>query len=46
MSGVYKCLNSRRGEIISEEQVEGTPKNLVKAYLPVSESFGFTNYLR
>jgi len=46
MGGVYQCLNQRRGQVIEEEQISGTPLNLVKAYLPVSESFGFTGALR
>jgi elongation factor 2 len=40
MGGVYNCLNQRRGMVIEEEQVQGTPLNMVKAHLPVSESFG------
>jgi elongation factor 2 len=46
MGGVYQCLNSRRGLIVEEEPLAGTPMNVVKAHLPVSESFGFTEYLR
>jgi len=46
MGGVYNCLNQRRGLIIEEEQVSGTPMSVVKAYLPVAESFGFTELLR
>jgi len=46
MGGVYQCLNQRRGIIIEEEPVQGTPLNQVKAHLPVSESFGFTAHLR
>lgn len=46
MGGVYQTLNTRRGEIIEENQISGTPLNEVKAYLPVSESFGFTGVLR
>ena len=40
MGGVYQCLNQRRGTVIEEEQIQGTPLNMVKAHLPVSESFG------
>ncbi len=40
MSGVYLCLSQRRGEVQEEIPVAGTPLNLVKAFLPVSESFG------
>jgi hypothetical protein len=39
-SGVYAILNKRRGIVIEEEQVQGTPMNLVRAHLPVAESFG------
>lgn len=46
MGGVYSCLNQRRGIVNEEEQVPGTPLNLVRAYLPVAESFGFTGALR
>lgn len=46
MGGVYQCLNQRRGTIVEEYNLEGTPMNVVKAYLPVSESFGFTEHLR
>jgi len=46
MGGIYSCLNRRRGHVISEEQKVGTPLYVVKAYLPVMESFGFTADLR
>jgi elongation factor 2 len=46
MGGVYQCLNQRRGIIIEEESVQGTPLNQVKSHLPVAESFGFTAHLR
>jgi len=39
-------LNAKRGEILEEEQVSGTPMSVIKAYLPVAESFGFTGDLR
>jgi elongation factor 2 len=44
--GVYQCLNQRRGTIIDEEVVTGSPLALIRAYLPVSESFGFAEFLR
>merc|ERR1712125_284575 len=40
MSGVYSCMNLRRGVVFEETQQEGTPIMNVKAYLPVAESFG------
>merc|ERR1739845_216227 len=46
MSGVYSCMNIRRGMVFEENQREGTPRVQVKAYLPVSESFGFVSALR
>ena len=46
MNGVYQCFSQRRGVVYSEENVSGTPLLTVKAYLPVSESFGFTAHLR
>lgn len=44
--GVYQCLNSKRGTILEEEQVSGTPMSVIRANLPVAESFGFTSDLR
>merc|ERR1712038_1673730 len=46
MSGVYSCMNQRRGCVFEENPREGTPLMQVKAYLPVSESFGFVSKLR
>ncbi len=39
-------MNRRRGIVIEEAQVAGTPMFIVKAHLPVNESFGFTADLR
>ncbi len=33
-------MNRRRGHVFEEHQVTGTPMFIVKAYLPVNESFG------
>lgn len=46
VGGVYNCIAQRRGEVIGEEVVQGTPMMTIKAYLPVAESFGFTQHLR
>jgi elongation factor 2 len=46
MGGIYQCLSQRRGIVIGEEPVQGTPLVIVKSYLPVAESFGFTQHLR
>jgi len=39
-------MTKRRGIVINEEPVPGTPLVNMKAYLPVGESFGFTQALR
>jgi elongation factor 2 len=46
VGGIYGVLNRRRGHVIEEVQVAGTPMFVVKAYMPVNESFGFTADLR
>jgi elongation factor 2 len=46
VGGIYGVLNRRRGTVIEEMQVAGTPMFIVKAHLPVNESFGFTADLR
>lgn len=46
MGGIYQTLTQRRGIVIGEEPVPGTPLVICKAYLPVAESFGFTQHLR
>jgi len=46
ISGVYSTLNARRGMIDGKEDRPGTPLCKVKAFLPVLESFGFTQMLR
>jgi elongation factor 2 len=40
VGGIYGVLNRRRGHVFEEAQVAGTPMFIVKAYLPVNESFG------
>jgi len=45
-SGVYSTLNKRRGQIEKIEERIGTPLTQITAFLPVSESFGFTENLR
>uniref|UniRef100_A0A669BPJ2 Eukaryotic translation elongation factor 2b n=1 Tax=Oreochromis niloticus TaxID=8128 RepID=A0A669BPJ2_ORENI len=46
VGGIYGVLNRKRGHVFEESQVMGTPMFVVKAYLPVNESFGFTADLR
>jgi len=44
--GIYATLNKRRGVPLDEYTIAGTPMKMVKAHLPVNESFGFTEELR
>jgi len=45
-SGVFNTLNTKRGEIEKIEERIGTPLSQIQAFLPVIESFGFTELLR
>ena len=44
MGGIYGVLNRRRGHVFEETQVIGTPMFIVKANLPVNESFGTSRH--
>lgn len=46
IGGIYQTINQRRGIILEENPVEGSPLSIVKAYLPVAESYGFSSALR
>lgn len=46
MGGVYTVLNQRRGIVVDECPIQGTPMSILKCFLPVAESFGFTASLR
>merc|ERR1711957_455814 len=46
VGGIYQCLSQRRGIITEEDPIQGTPLVNMKAFLPVAESFGFTQALR
>ena len=43
---IYGCLAHRRASVEDEVNVEGVPLTIMKVFLPVSESFGFTSFLR
>lgn len=43
---VYAVLTKRRGTILSESLLEGTPYFTILATLPVAESFGFSDEIR
>jgi len=44
--GVHGILSKRRGRAFDQTQREGTPLMIIKAHLPVTESFGFDKDLR
>jgi len=46
LSGVYATLSAKRAEIDVVSERDGTPLTQLRAFLPVSESFGFTELLR
>jgi len=46
MSAIYNVLTRRRGHVIQELAKPGTPIYIVRAQLPVMESFGFETDLR
>ncbi len=41
IGGIYSVLTKRRGLVIEESPIAGTPMFVVKAHLPVNESFGW-----
>jgi len=43
---IYSCVSQRRGTILEEIPKPGCPLYIVKAFLPVLESFGFDAALR
>mgnify|MGYP001020615452 CR=1 FL=1 len=50
VSGVYQTISMKRGTIVEEEPVVGSPLTKIKAYIPATESFrknshGFPSYL-
>ncbi|XP_026303840.1 elongation factor-like GTPase 1 [Piliocolobus tephrosceles] len=43
---VYAVLSKREGRVLQEEMKEGTDMFIIKAVLPVAESFGFADEIR
>lgn len=43
---VYGVLGKREGRVLQEEMKEGTEMFIIKAVLPVAESFGFADEIR
>lgn len=46
IGSIYQLFSQKRGYVTEEEPITGTPLVNMKAYLPVAESFGFTEALR
>ncbi|KAL8144441.1 hypothetical protein V2J09_017473 [Rumex salicifolius] len=46
VSSIYTVLSRRRGHVTADVPQPGTPAYIVKAFLPVIESFGFETDLR
>jgi len=46
ITAVYNILSKRRGHVTSDYPKPGTPVFIIKAFLPVIESFGFETDLR
>merc|ERR550537_964396 len=46
LSGVYQTLNARRGAVDTMTERIGTPLVQIRSFLPVAESFVFTQLLR
>lgn len=45
ISTIYSCLSQKRGRVISQEKSIGN-LSVIKGYLPVLESFGFSTFIR
>lgn len=46
VGNIYQLMGQRRGQVVSEEPIMGTPMVNIQAHLPVSESFGLADALR
>jgi len=46
ISGIQPIISKRRGHIVFDKPIAGTPLSLVKAFLPVMDSFGFETDVR
>lgn len=42
LGSLYSVLSRRRGEVVSEDIIEGTTIFILKVVLPIVESFGFS----
>jgi elongation factor 2 len=46
VGAIYGIITQRRGQVIAENQLPGSPIVVMKCYIPVAESFGLTAALR
>ncbi|KAL4235861.1 Elongation factor 2 [Mactra antiquata] len=46
LGAAVNLLSRKRGEIVEQVLLEGSPMSTIKAYMPVNESFGFNGELR
>jgi len=46
VTAIYNVLSRRRGHVVEERKKEGTPLYVVRAYIPIIDSFGFETDLR
>jgi len=46
VGAIYGVITQRRGQVIAEQQLPGSPIVILKSYVPVAESFGLTATLR
>eukprot|EP01086_Lenisia_limosa_P010368 TRINITY_DN34557_c0_g1_i2.p1 TRINITY_DN34557_c0_g1~~TRINITY_DN34557_c0_g1_i2.p1 ORF type:complete len:231 (+),score=70.39 TRINITY_DN34557_c0_g1_i2:265-957(+) len=45
-SAVHDVLNRRRGHVVQEGPISGSPLTMMRAYIPVMDSYGFETDLR
>lgn len=46
LGAIYQIIGKRKGIVLGEEYIEGTPLVNIKTYLPVAKSFGLNSELR
>ena len=46
VAAVYTVLARRRGHVVSDQPISGSPLYTIKAYIPAIDSFGFETDLR
>ena len=46
VAAVYTVLSRRRGHVVSDQPIAGSPLYTIKAFIPAIDSFGFETDLR